>query len=83
MFENEHFFQLVMEKHGSGLDLFTFIDNQHNLDEPLASYIFRQVRIGNVQLLHAAKIWLIKKGFPIKPLPLSCDGSSTEPLSSA
>uniref|UniRef100_A0A8C8BTL6 PAS domain-containing serine/threonine-protein kinase n=1 Tax=Otus sunia TaxID=257818 RepID=A0A8C8BTL6_9STRI len=43
VFENEHFFQLVMEKHGSGLDLFTFIDNQPNLDEPLASYIFRQL----------------------------------------
>ncbi|XP_065496046.1 PAS domain-containing serine/threonine-protein kinase isoform X2 [Caloenas nicobarica] len=44
VFENERFFQLVMEKHGSGLDLFTFIDNQPNLDEPLASYIFRQYR---------------------------------------
>ncbi|NXS06867.1 PASK kinase, partial [Neodrepanis coruscans] len=43
VFENEHFFQMVMEKHGSGLDLFTFIDNQPNLDEPLGSYIFRQV----------------------------------------
>ncbi|NWX46078.1 PASK kinase, partial [Steatornis caripensis] len=43
VFENERFFQLVMEKHGSGLDLFTFIDNQPNLDEPLASYIFRQL----------------------------------------
>ncbi|XP_038002022.1 PAS domain-containing serine/threonine-protein kinase isoform X2 [Motacilla alba alba] len=42
VFENECFFQLVMEKHGSGLDLFAFIDNQPNLDEPLASYIFRQ-----------------------------------------
>jgi len=59
VFENEHFFQLVMEKHGSGLDLFTFIDNQPNLDEPLASYIFRQVRAGNVWLLHAGKIWLM------------------------
>lgn len=43
VFENERFFQFVMEKHGSGLDLFTFIDNQPDLDEPLASYIFRQV----------------------------------------
>lgn len=49
MFENERFFQLVMEKHGSGLDLFTFIDNQPDLDEPLASYLFRQVRAGNIQ----------------------------------
>ncbi|XP_053160324.1 PAS domain-containing serine/threonine-protein kinase isoform X2 [Hemicordylus capensis] len=43
VFENHHFFQLVMEKHGSGLDLFTFIDNQPSVDEPLASYIFRQL----------------------------------------
>lgn len=43
MFENQAFFQLVMEKHGSGLDLFTFIDHHPSLDEPLASYIFRQV----------------------------------------
>ncbi|XP_020844654.1 PAS domain-containing serine/threonine-protein kinase isoform X2 [Phascolarctos cinereus] len=43
VFENEGFFQLVMEKHGSGMDLFTFIDSHPALDEPLASYIFRQV----------------------------------------
>lgn len=43
MFENENFFQMVMEKHGDGLDLFEFIDMQPRLDEPLASYIFRQV----------------------------------------
>lgn len=43
VFENQGFFQLVMEKHGSGLDLFAFIDHHPNLDEPLASYIFRQV----------------------------------------
>lgn len=59
MLENEHFFQLVMEKHGSGLDLFTFIDNQPDLDEPLASYLFRQVSAGNTQLLHAGKMWLV------------------------
>ncbi|KAM4655155.1 PAS domain-containing serine/threonine-protein kinase isoform 2-T3 [Amazona ochrocephala] len=55
VFENEHFFQLVMEKHGSGLDLFTFIDNQHNLDEPLASYIFRQL-VSAVGYLHCRNI---------------------------
>lgn len=44
VFENEGFFQMVMEKHGDGLDLFEFIDMQPRLDEPLASYIFRQVR---------------------------------------
>lgn len=46
VFENQGFFQLVMEKHGSGLDLFAFIDRHPSLDEPLASYIFRQVRLG-------------------------------------
>uniref|UniRef100_A0A3Q3X2C6 non-specific serine/threonine protein kinase n=1 Tax=Mola mola TaxID=94237 RepID=A0A3Q3X2C6_MOLML len=34
---------MVMEKHGDGLDLFEFIDMQPRLDEPLASYIFRQL----------------------------------------
>nr|XP_040124118.1 PAS domain-containing serine/threonine-protein kinase isoform X2 [Ictidomys tridecemlineatus] len=43
VFENQGFFQLVMEKHGSGLDLFAFIDCHPSLDEPLASYIFRQL----------------------------------------
>lgn len=43
VFENQEFFQLVMEKHGSGLDLFAFIDRHPSLDEPLASHIFRQV----------------------------------------
>ncbi|NWI28866.1 PASK kinase, partial [Sula dactylatra] len=55
VFENEHFFQLVMEKHGSGLDLFTFIDNQPNLDEPLASHIFRQL-VSAVAYLHCRNI---------------------------
>ncbi|NXL96771.1 PASK kinase, partial [Tyrannus savana] len=55
VFENECFFQLVMEKHGSGLDLFTFIDNQPNLDEPLASYIFRQL-VSAVGYLHCGNI---------------------------
>lgn len=43
-FENEKYFQLVMEKWGSGMDLFEFIDRNPALDEPLISYIFRQVR---------------------------------------
>ncbi|NWI02559.1 PASK kinase, partial [Tichodroma muraria] len=55
VFENECFFQLVMEKHGSGLDLFTFIDNQPNMDEPLASYIFRQL-VSAVGYLHCRNI---------------------------
>ncbi|XP_015726547.2 PAS domain-containing serine/threonine-protein kinase isoform X2 [Coturnix japonica] len=55
VFENERFFQLVMEKHGSGLDLFTFIDNQPDLDEPLASYLFRQL-VSAVGYLHCRNI---------------------------
>ncbi|XP_009707454.1 PREDICTED: PAS domain-containing serine/threonine-protein kinase [Cariama cristata] len=55
VFENDRFFQLVMEKHGSGLDLFTFIDNRPNLDEPLASYIFRQL-VSAVGYLHCRNI---------------------------
>ncbi|XP_075877367.1 PAS domain-containing serine/threonine-protein kinase [Nelusetta ayraudi] len=43
VFENGSYFQLVMEKHGDGLDLFEFIDMQPRLDEPLASYVFRQL----------------------------------------
>ncbi len=41
--ENASSIQLVMEKHGSGMDLFEFIDREPNMDEPLASYLFRQV----------------------------------------
>lgn len=48
-FENEEFFQVVMEKHGTGMDLFEFIDRQPLLDEPLCSYILRQVRITSMQ----------------------------------
>ncbi|XP_040087899.1 PAS domain-containing serine/threonine-protein kinase [Oryx dammah] len=54
VFENQGFFQLVMEKHGSGLDLFAFIDCHPSLDEPLASYIFRQ--------LVSAVVYLRSKG---------------------
>ncbi|KAK0131019.1 PAS domain-containing serine/threonine-protein kinase [Merluccius polli] len=43
VFENGSYFQMVMEKHGEGLDLFEFIDKQPQLDEALASYIFRQL----------------------------------------
>ncbi|XP_044146274.1 PAS domain-containing serine/threonine-protein kinase isoform X2 [Bufo gargarizans] len=52
VFENDKFFQLVMELHGDALDLFDFIDNQPNLDEPLASYIFRQL-VSAVGYLHS------------------------------
>uniref|UniRef100_A0A8C6TXE7 non-specific serine/threonine protein kinase n=1 Tax=Neogobius melanostomus TaxID=47308 RepID=A0A8C6TXE7_9GOBI len=43
IFENGRYFQMIMEKHGDCLDLFEFIDRQPRLDEPLASYIFRQL----------------------------------------
>lgn len=43
VFENGSYFQMVMEKHGDGVDLFEFIDRQPRLDEPLASYMFRQL----------------------------------------
>ena len=32
-----------MEKHGDGLDLFEFIEMGPKLEEPLTSYMFRQV----------------------------------------
>ncbi|XP_065736273.1 PAS domain-containing serine/threonine-protein kinase [Phocoena phocoena] len=55
VFENQGFFQLVMEKHGSGLDLFAFIDRHPSIDEPLASYIFRQL-VSAVGYLHSKSI---------------------------
>ena len=37
---------MVMEKHGDGLDLFEFIEKNPRLDEPIVSYMFRQVSMG-------------------------------------
>lgn len=54
-FENEEFFQLVMEKHGSGMDLFEFIDKQPATDEALCSYLFKQV-VSAVSFLHSKSI---------------------------
>lgn len=51
VFENKDYFQLVMEKHGSGIDLFEFIEENPNMDERLASYIFRQVSASLVRYL--------------------------------
>ena len=42
-YENGDFFQVVMEKHGDGIDLFEFIERKPLIDEALASYMFRQV----------------------------------------
>ncbi|KAK3926668.1 PAS domain-containing serine/threonine-protein kinase [Frankliniella fusca] len=55
VFENDTFFQMVMEKHGAGMDLFEFVDRRPKLDEPLISYIFRQI-VAAVQYLHSLKI---------------------------
>ncbi|XP_026275517.1 PAS domain-containing serine/threonine-protein kinase isoform X1 [Frankliniella occidentalis] len=55
VFENETFYQMVMEKHGAGMDLFEFVDRRPKLDEPLISFIFRQI-VAAVQYLHSLKI---------------------------
>ncbi|VDN03595.1 unnamed protein product [Thelazia callipaeda] len=55
VFENDMYYQLVMEKLGCGMDLFEFIDHQPKLDEPLISYIFRQV-VNAVSYLHSKNI---------------------------
>ncbi|XP_068245672.1 PAS domain-containing serine/threonine-protein kinase isoform X2 [Palaemon carinicauda] len=55
LFENEDYFQLVMEKWGAGMDLFEFIDRNPILDEPLASYIFRQI-VSALSYLHSLSI---------------------------
>ena len=47
VYENEKFFQLVMKKHGDGIDLFAFIEFKPVLDEALISYMFRQVSVVN------------------------------------
>ncbi|XP_064596713.1 PAS domain-containing serine/threonine-protein kinase-like [Liolophura sinensis] len=55
VYDNEDFYQMVMEKHGSGMDLFEFIDRNPNLDEALASYLFRQI-VSAVFYLHSLGI---------------------------
>jgi PAS domain-containing serine/threonine kinase len=54
-YENEHYFQLVMEKHGDGLDLFEFIEKCPKITEPLVSYMFRQV-VAGLSYLHGKNI---------------------------
>jgi len=49
--ENEEYLQLVMQRHGAGMDLFEFLDRRPKMDEPLASYIFRQV-VCAIEYLH-------------------------------
>ncbi|CAH0724620.1 unnamed protein product, partial [Brenthis ino] len=55
VFENEKYFQMVMEKHGAGMDLFEFIERRPRLDEPLLSHIFRQIGHA-VEYLHSLNI---------------------------
>ncbi|XP_058829888.1 PAS domain-containing serine/threonine-protein kinase isoform X2 [Topomyia yanbarensis] len=54
-FENEKFFQVVMEIHGSGMDLFEFIDRRPVITEKLACFIFRQIA-NAVAFLHSLNI---------------------------
>ncbi|CAI8029133.1 PAS domain-containing serine/threonine-protein kinase, partial [Geodia barretti] len=54
-YENECYFQLVMEKHGDGLDLFEFIERCPKITEPLVSYMFRQV-VAGLSYLHGKNI---------------------------
>lgn len=55
VFENDKFYQLVMEKHGCGMDLFEFIDRLSMMDEKLGCYIFRQIA-NAVDYLHSLNI---------------------------
>eukprot|EP00045_Choanoeca_perplexa_P017459 m.253856 g.253856 ORF g.253856 m.253856 type:complete len:1140 (+) comp17546_c0_seq1:202-3621(+) len=52
---NIRFFQLVMEDHGAGFDLFSFVEDNPHLDEHIASFIFRQV-VDAVAYLHSCNI---------------------------
>lgn len=55
VYENEKFFQMIMEKHGSGMDLFEFIDRRPKMDEKLGCFIFRQIAKA-VDYLHSLNI---------------------------
>ena len=54
-YENRYYFQMVMSKHGDGMDLFSFIDSCQILTEPLTSYMFRQV-VSALDYLHQRSI---------------------------
>eukprot|EP00731_Ephydatia_muelleri_P010786 Em0005g1372a len=54
-YENGNYFQMVMEKHGDGLDLFEFIERRPKLTEQLVSYMFRQV-VSALTYLHGLSI---------------------------
>lgn len=43
VFHNPTYYQLVMEQHGPGFDLYSFVSENAEVDENIASFIFRQV----------------------------------------
>lgn len=43
VYENDLYYQMTMQKHGSGMDLFDFIDRRPLMEEAHMSYIFRQI----------------------------------------
>ena len=55
IYENLSYYQLVMRKHGDGMDLFDFIELHPLLDELLLSYIFRQI-VDGVAYLHSCDV---------------------------
>ncbi|CAD5113121.1 DgyrCDS2311 [Dimorphilus gyrociliatus] len=61
-YESEKYFELIMKKHGNGMDMFELIEqassySKHNsgLEEPLAAFMFRQIASG-VAYLHEKNI---------------------------
>ena len=55
VYENKQYYQLVMRKHGDGMDLFDFIELHPLMDEQLISYIFRQI-VDGVAYLHSCGV---------------------------
>eukprot|EP00042_Codosiga_hollandica_P050328 m.598309 g.598309 ORF g.598309 m.598309 type:complete len:931 (-) comp58075_c0_seq1:70-2862(-) len=55
VYHNLEFFQLLMERDGPTFDLFEFIDHNPDVDESIASHIFRQV-VSAVDYLHDRQI---------------------------
>ena len=54
-YENDAYFQMVMEKHGFGMDLFEFIEKTNGVAEPLGAHIGRQL-VEAVSYLHSRGI---------------------------
>lgn len=69
VFENNKYYQLVMEKLGCGMDLFEFVESHPSLDEELTSYIFRQVSL--IEMLSNARLfrlWMPSNTWPTTEL---------------